>query len=206
MVGNLEITLFLTLDRTSMPQYRRAYTPGGTVFLTLVTYNRNSTFANSQNVAYLRSAIAAMRSEMPFEITAAVVLPDHLHFLWTLPSNDRDYSKRVGRLKVLFTQSLRGRQALPQHVSLSRRKHRESDVWQRRFWEHTITDETDLANHFDYLHYNPVKHGLVQCPHEWQYSSFHRYVQKGAYNRDWGCRCNGKQPDVLAIEGVIMGE
>ncbi len=189
-----------------MPQYRRAYTPGGTVFLTLVTYNRDPIFANSQNIVYLRSAVAAMRSEMPFEITAAVILPDHLHFLWTLPPNDRDYSKRVGRLKVLFTRSLRGRQALPQRVSLSRRKHRESNVWQRRFWEHTIADELDLANHFDYLHYNPVKHGLVQFPHQWQYSSFYRCVQRGIYDRDWGCRCDGKQPDGLAIEGVNMGE
>lgn len=194
------------LDRTSMSQYRRAYTPGATVFLTLVTYNRNPIFADSHNVVYLRSVIAAMRSEMPFEITAAVVLPDHLHFLWTLPSNDSNYSKRVGRLKVGFTQSLRGKHALPQNVSLSRRRHREGDVWQRRFWEHTIKDETDLANHFNYLHYNPVKHGLVQCPHEWQYSSFHWYVQRGVYDRDWGCRCHGKQLDLLAIEGMNMGE
>lgn len=96
-----------------MPQYRRAYTPGGTVFLTFVTYNRTSIFANSQNIAYLKSAVATVRSEIPFEITAAVILPDYLHFLWTLPANDGDYSKRVGRLKVLFTQSLRGKQALP---------------------------------------------------------------------------------------------
>jgi putative transposase len=97
---------------------------------------------------------------MPFEITATVVLPDHLHFLWTLPPNDWDYSRRVGRLKVLFTQALRGTEALPQDVSVSRQKHRESDVWQRRFWEHTITNESDLARHFDYLHYNPVNLAL----------------------------------------------
>lgn len=189
-----------------MPQYRRAYTPGGTIFLTLVTYNRTPIFANSQNIVYLRSALAAMRAEMPFEITAAVVLPDHLHFLWTLPAGDRDYSKRIGRLKVRFTQALRGKQALPQNMSLSRRKHRESDVWQRRFWEHTITDEADLAKHFDYLHYNPVKHGLVKCPHQWQYSSFHQCVERGVYGRDWGCQCDGKQPDLLTFEDVNMGE
>ncbi|MDX2214837.1 MAG: transposase [Oculatellaceae cyanobacterium bins.114] len=196
-----------TLDRTaSMPQYRRVYTPGGTVSLTLVTYNRIPIFADSQNIVYLRSALAALRSEMPFEITAAVILPDHLHFLWTLPPDDCNYSKRIGRLKVLFTRSLRGKQALPQNVSLSRRKHRESNVWQRRFWEHTITDETDLANHFDYLHYNPVKHGLAKCPHQWQYSSFHRYVQREVYNRDWGCQCDGKSSELSIFDDVNMGE
>jgi putative transposase len=188
-----------------MSQYRRIYTPGGTIFLTLVTYNRTPLFANPQNIAYLRSAVAAIRSEMPFEITAAVILPDHLHFLWTLSPNDCNYSKRVGRLKVRFTHLLRGKQASPHDISLSRRKHRESDVWQRRFWEHTIRDESDLANHLDYLHYNPVKHGLVQCPHQWQYSSFHRYVQRQVYNNDWGCQCNRKQP-VLTIETMNVGE
>lgn len=189
-----------------MPEYRRAYTSGGTVFLTLVTYNRAPIFANSQAIVYLRSSIAVMRSEMPFEITAAVVLPDHIHFLWSLPSDDSNYSKRVGRLKVLFTHSLRGKQVLPQNVSLSRRKHRESDVWQRRFWEHTIADEVDFAKHFDYLHYNPVKHGLVECPHQWRYFSFHRYVKRGVYNDDWGCQCDERLSHVLALESVNMGE
>jgi len=189
-----------------MSDYRRVHTPGGTVFLTLVTYQRLPIFADAQAIADLRKAIAVMRSEMPFELTAAIVLPDHLHFLWTLPPDDCNYSKRVGRLKVLFTHALRGKKALPKNVSLSRQKHRESDVWQRRFWEHTIRDEVDLIKHLDYLHYNPVKHGLVTCPHQWQYSSFHRYVEQGMYGRDWGCQCDGKQPNVLAFEDVNMGE
>lgn len=176
-----------------MPQYRRVYLPGGTFFLTIVTYNRNPLFANPENIARLRNAVATTRAEMPFEITAAVVLPDHLHFLWTLPPTDSNYSQRIGRLKVLFTQSLRGKQALPQNVSISRRKRRESDVWQRRFWEHTIRDQADWSNHLDYVHYNPVKHGLVSCPHLWQYSSFHRWVQLGKYGADWRCCCGGKK-------------
>jgi len=88
---------------------------------------------------------------------------------------------------------------LPQNVSLSRRKHREGDVWQRRFWEHTIADETDFARHFDYLHYNPVKPGLVKCPHQWGYSSFHRYVQRGVYDDDWGCQCDENLPHILTF-------
>ncbi|WP_228041121.1 transposase, partial [Nodosilinea sp. LEGE 07088] len=121
---------------------------------------------------------------MPFDVTAAVVLPNHIHFLWTLP--DGNYSKRVGRLKVLFTRILRGSGALPQDVCLSRQRQRESDVWQRRFWEHTIRDEADWVGHLNYLHYNPVKHGLVRCSHEWEYSSFRWFVGEGMYAEDWG--------------------
>jgi putative transposase len=101
-----------------------------------------------------------MMMEKPFTIDAAVILPEHIHFLWTLPPGDRDYSYRVGRMKVLFTRALRGANNLPDDVCESRRKHRESDVWQRRFYENTIRDEFDFRNHLDYLHFNPVKHGF----------------------------------------------
>ncbi|BAY09376.1 REP-associated tyrosine transposase [Calothrix sp. NIES-2098] len=106
-----------------------------------------------------------MRKELLFEITAAVVLPNYLHFIWSLPPDDSNYSQRVSRFKVLFTRYLREKRSLSQDFSASRRQHRESDVWQRRFWEHTICDEHDLHRHLDYIHYNPVKHGLVSCPH-----------------------------------------
>ena len=88
-----------------------------------------------------------MRTEKPFEITGTVVLPDHIHFIWTLPSNDSNYSQRVSRLKVLFTRTLLEKRPTPVNISVSRRKHRESNVWQRRFWEHTIKDELDLEKH-----------------------------------------------------------
>ncbi|WP_245587452.1 REP-associated tyrosine transposase [Cylindrospermum stagnale] len=126
-----------------MSQYCRSYILGGTYFLTLVTYQRNPIFSEPENVSLLRAAITQTRKERPFEITAAVVLPEHLYFLWTLPPNDADYSQRILRFKVLFTRSLQGKGSLPVNVSASRRKHRESDVWQRRFWEHTIQDEND---------------------------------------------------------------
>ncbi len=130
-----------------MPEYRRVYVPGGTYFLALVTYNRTPLFSKDENISRLRSAVADVKSEMPFSIEGAVVLPDHIHFLWTLPSGDTNYSKRVGRLKVLFTHALRGQRNLPQNVSASRRKHRGSDsrllrirvslfMWQRRFFQH----------------------------------------------------------------------
>ena len=189
-----------------MSQYRRSYVPGGIFFLTLVTYRRIPLFSDVENISLLRKVMAKMQTEKPFDITAAVVLPDHLHFIWTLPKDDSNYSQRVSRFKVLFTRSLRGKRSLPVDVSPSRRKHRESDVWQRRFWEHTICDEQDLNRHLDYLHYNPVKHGLVSCPHLWEDSSFHKWVKRGKYRSDWGCCCGNnlsKIPDFRDLEGKV---
>ena len=116
-----------------MPNYRRIFIPGGSIFLTLVTFNRQPIFSEPTNVEKLRQAVAIVKNEMPFELTAAAILPDHIHFMWNLLEEDSHYSRRVGRLKILFTQSLRGQKALPQDVSISRQKHRESNVWQRRF-------------------------------------------------------------------------
>jgi putative transposase len=185
-----------------MPEYRRAYVPGGTFFFTLVTYQRQPLFEDPKNISRLRTAVATTKAEMPFEIVGAVVLPDHLHFLWTLPPKDSAYSRRLTRLKTLFTWSLRGRGVSLENISNSRRKHRESNVWQRRFWEHVITDEIDLQNHLDYIHYNPVKHGLVSCPHLWEYSSFHNWVKKGRYYLDWGCTCVGRQPELPNFDAI----
>jgi putative transposase len=189
-----------------MPQYRRSYAPGGTFFLTLVTYRRTPLFSQPENVSRLRAAIVKTRTERPFEITGAVVLADHIHFLWTLPPNDSDYSQRVSRLKILFTRSLRGTRSLPENVCASRRKHRESDIWQRRFWEHTIRDQADLTRHLNYIHYNPVKHGLVSCPHLWEYSSFHTWVKKGGYQANWACSCCGRMPQIPDFPEIVFGE
>ena len=189
-----------------MPTYHRAYVPGGTFFLTLVTYNRKPLFADSHNVVRLRNALSTVRHEHSFEIAAAVVLPDHVHFLWTLLPGEPNFSKRIGRLKVLFTQSLQGRLMTAHDVSQSRLSHRERDVWQRRFWEHTIRDEKDFQQHVDYIHYNPVKHELTTCPHRWAYSSFARWVRQGAYTAAWCCTCGGRKIKVSnfsAIEGTV---
>ncbi|ACK66834.1 conserved hypothetical protein [Rippkaea orientalis PCC 8801] len=179
-----------------MSNYRRSYLPGGVFFLTLVTYHRLPLFSKAENVSLLRKAIAKMRTENPFEITAAVILPDHLHFIWSLPPDDSNYSQRVSRLKVLFTRSLQKKRLLSVDISASRRKHRESNIWQRRFWEHTIRNDDDLQKHLDYIHYNPVKHGLVSCPHLWEYSSFHKWVDQGNYQPDWGCCCGENSPQI----------
>ncbi len=191
-----------------MPEYLRANIPGSSVFLTLITYERQKLFSVPENIAKLRQACAVVVAEKPFTIDAAVILPEHIHFLWTLPPGDRDYSYRVGRMKVLFTRTLRGINNLPDDVCVSRRKHRESDVWQRRFYEHTIWDEVDFRQHLDYLHFNPVKHGLVKCVHDWEYSSFHRGVRRGEYDFNWGCQCGDNifEPQVASLMNLEMGE
>lgn len=185
-----------------MSNYRRAWIPGGTFFLTIVTHRRQPLFREGERVEQLRQAIAIVKTETPFEIVAAVVLPDHLHFIWKLPSGDTNFSRRVGRLKVLFTRSLFGVGASARADSESRRKHRESDVWQRRFWEHTIRNETELESCLNYIHYNPVKHGLVSCPHQWEYSSFHTWVKRGQYSFDWGCTCQGQPSPNLNFKNL----
>jgi putative transposase len=122
----------------------------------------------------------------PFKIDAFVLLPDHLHCIWTLPHEDRDFSKRWRLIKSDFS-----RQCVAKHKttpSASRLRKKEQAIWQRRFWEHQIRKETDFINHVEYIHYNPVKHRLVQAPKDWEYSSFHRYVREGIYDVEWGAR------------------
>jgi putative transposase len=194
----------ILLYGAGMPNYQRAYVPGGTFFLTVATYERRPLFADAANVERLRRAVRKVKQELPFDFVAAVVLPDHFHFLWTLPEGDSEYPKRIGRIKVEFTHSLRGVDALPVHVSASRRRHRESDVWHRRYWEHTVRDEHDFEMHLDYIHYNPVKHGLCRCPHQWPYPSFRKWVARGVYAPDWACVCGGrtwKEPDWGRVAG-----
>ena len=175
-----------------MPNYRRIYVPDGTYFFTIVTYCCRPLFKNSDNIELLRSAVAKVKIEKPWKIIAAVILPDHIHFIWQLPPDDSNYSPRISRLKVLFTRAYKAQNPNNLEISRSRYRHRESDVWQRRFWEHLIKDEADLQQHLDYIHNNPVKHKLVSCPHLWKYSSFLRWVEKGRYTLDWGCACQQK--------------
>ncbi len=136
-----------------------------------------------KNIERLRAAFSREMARRPFEIEAIVILPDHLHALWQLPEGDCDYSKRWGSIKKYFSIGCR---CAEKDNTRSRRDKRESNIWQRRFWEHTICDQRDWNNHLDYIHYNPVKHGLVAAPGEWKYSSFRKWVEKGVYTKDWG--------------------
>jgi putative transposase len=129
----------------------------------------------------LRRAFRTTRHERPFSIDAIVVLPGHLRVVMTLPSDDADFSGRWKRIKSLFT-----RYVVAHGLEYRRNRRGEYALWQRRFWEHTIRDDADLARHIDYVHYNPVKHGLVSQVNDWPHSSFHRYVKLGVLPKDWG--------------------
>ncbi len=163
-----------------MVQYRRNFVPGGTFFFTVTLVDRRSS-ALVEHIASLRAAFRATRSERPFTIDAIVVLPDHLHAIMTLPPDDCDFSGRWRRLKSVFT-----RRVVAAGVPIERNQKGEHTLWQRRFWEHTIRDDKDFARHVDYIHFNPVKHGLVTRVCDWPHSSFHRYVREGLLPEDWG--------------------
>lgn len=169
-----------------MSHYRRYFQPGGTYFFTLKTEFNASLFANDNAVRLLGTILRKTQNKWPFEMPAIVLLPDHWHALWTLPPGDSNYSARLGWLKLQFTGNYLRAGGKEQWTSASRRRNRRRGVWQRRFWEHTIEDENDYERHFDYIHWNPVKHGYVKSPAEWPHSSFHRWVAAGVYPANWG--------------------
>ena len=154
--------------------YRRLYVPGAVYFFTVVTYRRQPLFADPHNVELLRDAFCQVKQQYPFTIDAIVVLPDHIHALWSLPDGDADYSGRWRRIKTYFSRRCQPRYDLP--VANSRLQKGEKGVWQRRFWEHKIRDERDFHNHVAYIHHNPVKHGFVAHPAEWAYSTYRRHT------------------------------
>ncbi len=175
-----------------MAEYRRRYLAGGTFFFTVVTGHRRPVFAAEAARACLRQVTSTVRRERPFEIVAAVLLPEHWHCIWTLPEDDVDYSKRWGLIKSRFTKLWLAHGEADDAVPATHRRRHERGIWQRRFWEHTIRDGVDLMRHVEYIHYNPVKHGLVRCPHAWPHSSFRRWVEDGYYDQDWRCACCGR--------------
>src|SRR5699024_4316287 len=134
-------------------------------------------------LAALRDAMRQVRATHPFDIVACVIMPDHLHAVWTLPLDDADYSMRWGRIKRHVGQRIGHLATVPLRESMRRRG--ESGVWQRRFWEHQIRDDADLRRHVDYIHFNPIKHGYVERLVDWPWSSFHRYVRRGDLPPDW---------------------
>jgi putative transposase len=156
-----------------MSDYRRPNVTGATVFFTVTLAHRGSDLL-VREVAALREAVRATRAERPFVIDAWVILPDHLHVLWTLPAGDGDFSTRWRLIKSRFSRGLPRGPLRPSHEA-----RRERGIWQRRFWEHHIRDEADYDAHVRYCWWNPVKHGLVKAPEEWPYSSVHRDRREG---------------------------
>ena len=134
----------------------------------------------------LHAAIQTVRAARPFDLVATVLLPDHLHAVWTLPEDDADYSTRWRQIKEAFTRLHRDQGGVDGTPSASRQRRAERAVWQRRFWEHTCRDQDELNRCIDYIHWNPVKHGLVREVRAYPWSSFHRYVEQGDYPLDWG--------------------
>ena len=165
-------------------RYRRTKIDGRTYFFTLVTHNRRPFLCDPSNAELLRQAFRDTMQRHPMEIDAFVLLPDHLHCIWTLPEDDHNFSKRWRLIKSYFSRHCQDKG--DGMISVSRQGKGERAFWQRRFWEHMIRDDQDYAKHVEYIHYNPVKHGLVAAPKDWEYSSFYRYVRAGLYDEMWG--------------------
>jgi putative transposase len=167
-----------------MPNYRRAKDAGATYFFTVCTLNRQPLLTQEPFRIALHQAIERTRTTRPFTIDAWVLLPDHLHCLWTLPVDDGDFSARWAMIKQHTSKLCREHLAL-RGPPASRYKRHELGLWQRRFWEHRIRDGKDFSQHVDYIHWNPLKHGYVQRVADWPYSTFHRYAAQGVYPVDW---------------------
>ena len=164
-----------------MPNYRRAWCPGGTYFFTLNLLIRQGNDLLIRHIELLRASVQKVKQRHPFIIHGWVVLPDHLHCVIELPENDTDFPMRWRLIKMEFSK------ALPrlEKISPNRQQRGERGIWQRRFWEHLIRNDADYLAHIDYIHINPVKHGLVKYLVDWPYSTFHRLVDKGIYTNDW---------------------
>ncbi|MBI5462714.1 MAG: transposase [Gammaproteobacteria bacterium] len=165
-----------------MPDYRRARHPGGIYFFTVALLKRNGNDVLTRHIALLRQSVAQVRRAHPFIIHAWVVLPEHLHCVLEFPHGDANYTLRWRLIKAFFARNL---PAVEFHSEIRRRRG-ERGIWQRRIWEHLIRDEADYRAHMNYVHFNPVRHGLVERVRDWPYSTFHRCVERGVYPMDWG--------------------
>lgn len=173
-----------------MTTYRRSLTLGSTFFLMVNLFDRRYDLL-IQHIDLLREAFQAVLAAHPFTIDAIVVLPEHLHAIWTLPPDDADYALRWRLVKTRFSRGI----PKTEERSESRIAKHERGIWQRRYWEHEIRDENDMQRHVDYIHINPVKHGYVKRASDWPHSSIHRCIAKGDLPADWACEAN------LAVAG-----
>jgi len=166
-------------------RYRRVTVAGACYFFTVVTHRRQALFADAQAVEMLQEAIQGIREKRPFVLEAQLVLPDHIHVLWTLPEDDCDYSTRWRLIKEAFTRAYASRYRMPERDE-RRRARGEHAIWQRRYWEHLIRNDRDFTTHLEYIHLNPVRHGLVTAPRDWPHSTFLSWVARGSYDVTWG--------------------
>ena len=168
------------LLRSNPMNYRRVFVPGASYFFTLTLQDRRSDLLICK-IKELRTAFQQVMKSWPFTIDGIVVLPEHMHMTMTLPPDDANYSQRISFIKSAFSRQLEPIEC----INSSRSTKRERGIWQRRFWEHLITDEQDYERHLDYIHYNPVKHGHVTSPSQWPHSSIHRYIKAGFLPANW---------------------
>jgi putative transposase len=170
---------------------RRVDAPGAFVFITQVVHDRRPAFADPAMAELLRTTVRAVRGIHPFAMFAYVFLPDHFHLL-IRPLEDSTTSAIMHSLKLNF---LRNWRSMPGVDPPGR-------FWQKRYWDHVIRDESDHQRHLDYIHYNPVKHGLASRPEDWPHSSFSEWVARGRYEAGWGWT----EPTGLRGETGVKGE
>ena len=168
-----------------MARYRRAVVAGGSYFFTVVTERRQPILTEEPIRRALRDGIVYVRDRYPFDIDAWVLLPDHLHTIWTLPEGDADFATRWRLIKTSVTKACGQLYTQPNLLTARRTAKKCGTLWQHRYWEHLLRDDADFKHHMDYLHFNPVKHGLVQRVCDWPFSSFHRWVKDGVYPLNW---------------------
>jgi putative transposase len=149
----------------------------------------------TDRIDLLRNSIHKAMQAHPFDIVAMVVLPDHLHAVWKMPDGDNDYPLRWSLIKAGFSRALEK----TEHISKARRRKRERGIWQRRYWEHQLRTDADLARHVDYIHINPVKHGYVNAPVEWPYTHYIGISGEGC------CHLTGQQAWILTFPDVASG-
>jgi putative transposase len=166
---------------TGMPNYRRAWMPGGTWFFTVNLLQRRGNDLLVREIELLRRCMAMERARRPFSVLAWVVMPEHMHWLWRLPPGDGDFATRWRRIRTDFSLGI----ARHETRTAVRLRRGERGIWQRRYWEHLVRDEDDLRRHVEYIHFNPVKHGHAVRAADWPHSSFRAWVERGAYSLDW---------------------
>jgi putative transposase len=159
-----------------MPNYRRLYLPGQPVFITAVTYKRRRIFNNPQTILVLLETMDAVKLLRPYEMLAYVIIPDHIHLLIKTPEESPNFSPIISSIKRNFIRNYRRSiDGIDQ-----------SPIWQARFWDHVIKDDNDFEKHLDYIHWNPVKHGYVNDPVQWKWSTFSNWFEDGFYDEAWG--------------------
>ncbi len=161
--------------------YKRVFIPNSYVHLIVVAYNRKDIFV--KNIELLRNSFKNAKQYYNFEILAICVLPEHIHMILN-PNNINDYPKIITSIKYYFSKNYDVGVETPTYGYINKG---EKGIFQRRYFEHTICSQEELNNHINYIHYNPVKHGYVKSVKDWEYSSFHKFVENNLYDNSWGC-------------------